>query len=112
MQTTIDHSQTEHFAHLADNWWNANGPFWPLHRLNQLRIKWITEQLRVHRFSGGTTTRPLTGLTVLDLGCGGGLLSEAMASRGAKVTGMDPVVRNIDIARAHVAEKSFQVTYE
>ena len=112
MQTTIDHSQTEHFARLADNWWNPNGPFWPLHRLNQLRIKWITEQLRIHRFSSGTTARPLTGLTVLDLGCGGGLLSEAMASRGARVTGMDPVVRNIDIARAHVAEKPFHVTYE
>ena len=112
MQTTIDHSQTEHFARLANSWWDPDGPFWPLHRLNQLRIKWITEQLGLQQCSSGPTNQPLRGLTVLDIGCGGGLLSEAMASRGATVTGIDPVARNIDIASRHVEGKPFHVTYE
>lgn len=96
MSTTI-HREVDHFNQLAETWWDPSGPMWPLHRLNELRVPFIIRHMKAHF---GTQSK-LHGVNVLDIGCGAGLLSEAMARLGASVTGIDPAERNVAIARDH-----------
>lgn len=108
---SVDPEERAYYERLAERWWDAQGPFWPLHRLNRLRTDYIRDRLceRLGRDPGGP--RPLAGLRMLDIGCGGGLLSEAMAGLGARVVGIDPVEKNIRAARIHAARSGAAVEY-
>jgi len=107
---SVDPREFENFDKLADTWWDKQGPFWPLHKLNALRVSWIVEQLRGASFATGSKM-PLQGLSVLDVGCGGGILSESLARLGAEVTGIDVVERNIAIAKAHAEQQKLEILY-
>jgi 2-polyprenyl-6-hydroxyphenyl methylase/3-demethylubiquinone-9 3-methyltransferase len=109
--SSVDPREVEHFDRFARMWWDSEGPFWPLHRLNQLRLAYIEEQLCRHFVPAADAERPLQGLTALDVGCGGGILSESMAKLGAKVLGIDVVKRNISIARQHATSTGCPVEY-
>ncbi|MGR8921046.1 MAG: bifunctional 2-polyprenyl-6-hydroxyphenol methylase/3-demethylubiquinol 3-O-methyltransferase UbiG [Gammaproteobacteria bacterium] len=103
--SSIDPAEAVRYAALAATWWDTQGPFWPLHRLNTLRTAYLREQLAASAGRDPVNDAPLAGLEVLDVGCGGGLLAEAMAALGASVQGIDVVPRNIAIARSHAAEQ-------
>ena len=109
--TTIDPREVEFYAQLADTWWDREGPFWPLHKLNALRLAYIRDHLCRHFERDAGSPRPLEGLTVLDVGCGGGILSESMAQLGADVTGIDIVEKNINVARLHAQEGALPIDY-
>ncbi len=100
---TLDRAEVERFAKDAARWWDANGPFKPLHRITRERLTYIRDQLcqRFHRDK--REAQSLKGLSVLDIGCGGGLVSEPLARLGAAVTGIDPGPENIAAARAHAS---------
>ncbi|NNF15462.1 MAG: bifunctional 2-polyprenyl-6-hydroxyphenol methylase/3-demethylubiquinol 3-O-methyltransferase UbiG [Gammaproteobacteria bacterium] len=100
---SIDPAEVAFYNQLADTWWDKAGPFWPLHRLNGLRTKWLLDRLCKHFGLDAEAPRPLTGLSVLDIGCGGGILSVALASLGARVHGIDVTERNIFTANHHVS---------
>lgn len=109
--TTIDPREVEFYRNLAEFWWDQTGPFWPLHTLNRLRVDWIRHQVSMHFGRPATPERPLAGLRILDIGCGGGILAESMARLGATVTGIDVVEKNIQIAATHVRQQAFEIDY-
>ena len=94
-----DVTEIAKFDRLADHWWNPSGPLGALHKINPLRLRYIGQRT------------PLNGATVLDVGCGGGILSEAMAGRGARVTGIDMSVEAITVARRHARRKGLRIEY-
>lgn len=104
---TIDPKEVAYYEKLANTWWDLGGPFWPLHKLNELRVAWILEQLNLDKSS----QQPLAGINVLDIGCGGGILSESLAKLGATVTAIDVVEKNIGIARAHASKGGVEIDY-
>ena len=108
---TVDDREVAYYTRFAATWWDPDGPFWPLHLLNRLRVEYLRDQLcrRWSRDPGAPT--PLAGLRLLDVGCGGGILSESMARLGASVTGIDVVERNIAIARDHAAGAGLDIDY-
>ncbi len=108
---TVDLREADNFDKLSGSWWDPSGPFWPLHRLNVLRMQWIVAQLRETGMAADDRQKPLSGLRVLDLGCGGGILSESLAGLGAMVHGVDVVARNIECAKAHAAESRLAIRY-
>lgn len=97
--TNVDHAEIAKFEALAHRWWDRESEFKPLHDINPLRVNWINERA------------PLAGKSVLDVGCGGGILSEAMAQRGAQVTGIDMGEAPLAVARLHQLETGADVTY-
>ncbi len=101
-----EQKEIDQFNGLADVWWDAGGPMWPLHKLNNLRVPFVQQSIQTH-FGAGS----LEGITILDIGCGAGLLSEAMAGLGATVTGVDPAARNISIARQHAQHSNLEIEY-
>ena len=109
--STIDPRETAYYQRMADFWWDSDGPFWPLHGLNELRVAWIREQLCAHFGGDPNAAAPLDGLRVLDIGCGGGILSESIARLGARVTGIDVVEKNIRIAALHAATQELDIDY-
>lgn len=109
--STIDPAEYVHFEKLAQLWWDASGPFWPLHGMNALRAGYIRDQLVERLAPAADATLPLEGLRILDIGCGGGILSEAIARLGATVRGVDMVEENIRIARAHAEGQGLGVEY-
>lgn len=110
--STIDPAEAAHFEKLATLWWDADGPFWPLHRLNSLRLGYIRKHL-VSKFGRSLDADlPLGGLRLLDIGCGGGILSEAVAELGATVHGVDVVEKNIRIAQHHAEKRGLAIQYE
>ncbi|MAU20069.1 MAG: bifunctional 3-demethylubiquinol 3-O-methyltransferase/2-polyprenyl-6-hydroxyphenol methylase [Martelella sp.] len=110
-KTTIDDAQVEWFSKMAAEWWDPRGKFKPLHKFNPVRISYIREKACAHFGRDVKSARPLEGLRVLDVGCGGGLLSEPMARMGASVVGIDPAEKNIGIANTHAAESGVPVDY-
>ncbi len=98
---SIDPREVDFYTQLADTWWNESGPFWPLHRLNALRTGYIEQYLCRAFERDPRSPSPLAGLSILDVGCGGGILSEAIAGMGAGVHGIDVVARNISVAQRH-----------
>ena len=109
---SIDPREVRHYDRLARTWWDTSGPFWPLHRLNKLRSVYIKTQLCRHFGLPADAAAPLKGLTVLDVGCGGGILAESMARLGARVLGIDVVEKNITIARQHAEASGLQIDYQ
>ena len=107
---TLDKKEIEKFSKIAEEWWNPTGKFKPLHKFNPIRIKYIKDNL-INDFNLINKKKPLDGLKILDIGCGGGLLSEPMARLGAKVTGIDPVRRNIEIAKHHLKRSKLDIKY-
>ncbi len=105
---TVHNAEIDRFNELAAQWWQEDGPMWPLHRLNNLRVPYVLAQVRTHSAGSG---KQLEDLRILDIGCGAGLLSEAMARAGAKVSGVDPAERNIQMAKAHAAEVGLDIDY-
>jgi len=110
--TTIDPTEHARFEQLAQRWWDETGPFWPLHRMNALRVAYIRDRLVTHLGLQTGELPPLRGLRVLDIGCGGGILSEAIARLGASVHGVDMVEKNIQIAGTHAVGQGLNLEYE
>lgn len=109
--TTVDEREVEFYSQIAATWWDQKGPFWPLHKLNELRRAYIIEKLSTHFQRDAASAEPLHGLRVLDVGCGGGILSESMARCGAQVTGIDVVEKNIAVATLHARQQELPVDY-
>ena len=107
---TINKKEIEKFSKIAEEWWDPNRKFKPLHKFNPIRIKYIKENL-INDFNLTNKKKPLNGLKILDIGCGGGLLSEPMARLGAEVTGIDPLKRNIEIAKYHLKKSKLKINY-
>ena len=111
MSTTINREEIQKFSKLAEEWWDVNGKFKPLHLFNPVRIEYIVENLKNHFNIKNTKTNYLTGLKILDIGCGGGLISEPMARLGAEVTGIDASEKNIYIAKMHSKDNGLKINY-
>lgn len=97
----IDEAEVERFRRIASEWWDGNGKFRPLHQLAPARLTFVRDQLVGHFGLKGSGLKPLKGLRLLDVGCGGGLVSEPLARMGASVVGIDPGRENVEAARAH-----------
>ena len=111
MVSTIDDSEIEKFQAMAAEWWDPNGKFKPLHMLNPCRLDYITSQIAAEFERDLAAPEPFDGLRILDIGCGGGLLSEPMARLGADVVGADAAERNIPVARVHAEEQGLDIDY-
>lgn len=109
--TTVDPAEIERFSRIAGEWWDPAGKFAPLHRLNPLRIGYIRDRAAQHWKRDPLSGTPLHGLSLLDIGCGGGLLSEPMARLGARVTGVDAAARNIRVAALHAEKQGLEIDY-
>lgn len=110
--SSVDPREVDYYTKFAALWWDASGPFWPLHRLNEVRVPFIVGEA-CRRFGLDTDQPlPLAGVRVLDIGCGGGILAESMARLGADVQGIDVVERNIAIATHHARQSEVDVHYE
>jgi len=108
---TLESEEIARFAELAGLWWDAKGPFKPLHRINPVRLTYIRDQLCQKFGRDPKVASSLSGLSVLDIGCGGGLVSEPLARLGASVTGIDPASENIEAAKAHARGAGVKVKY-
>ena len=109
--TTIDKKEIDKFSKLAKDWWNPNGKFKPLHLFNPIRIKFIKDKLIVYFNLNQNNLKPLKGLKILDVGCGGGLLCEPLSKLGAEVTGIDASSNNIKAAKKHAKQKNLKIKY-
>lgn len=110
-RTTIDQAEVDRFSAMAAEWWDPTGKFKPLHKINPVRLAYIRDQVCAHYGRDPKAHRPLEGLRFLDIGCGGGLLSEPVARMGANVLGADASERNIGIASTHAAQTGVAVDY-
>jgi 2-polyprenyl-6-hydroxyphenyl methylase/3-demethylubiquinone-9 3-methyltransferase len=108
---TIDPAEVAKFEAMAAEWWDPAGKFKPLHMLNPCRLDYITSQIAAEFDRDLTQPLPFEGLRLLDIGCGGGLLSEPMARLGATVVGADAAARNIPVARLHAEQMGLQIDY-
>jgi 2-polyprenyl-6-hydroxyphenyl methylase / 3-demethylubiquinone-9 3-methyltransferase len=108
---TLDAAEVARFAKLASESWDARGPYKPLHRINPTRLTYIRDQLCRKFGRDKKAAASLKGLTVLDIGCGGGLVSEPLARLGATVTGIDPAPENIEAAKAHARGARLDIDY-
>ncbi len=109
--TTINKEEIQKFSKLADEWWDVNGKFKPLHMFNPIRIEYILDEISKHFKLTGDKKSLLNNLEILDIGCGGGLISEPMARLGGKVTGIDASEKNIKIASMHSKENDLNINY-
>ena len=108
---TVDDAEIAKFEAMATEWWDQNGKFKPLHMLNPTRLDYITRQIAAEFGRDLTTPLPFAGLRLLDIGCGGGLLSEPMARLGAEVVGADAAQRNIPVAQIHAQKSGLTIDY-
>jgi len=109
--TTIDPAEIEKFRRMAEEWWDPRGKFRPLHRFNPVRLGFLKDRLCRHFGRDPAAERPLAGLRLLDIGCGGGLVTEPMARLGADMVGVDATQRNVEVARLHAAEGGLAIDY-
>jgi 2-polyprenyl-6-hydroxyphenyl methylase/3-demethylubiquinone-9 3-methyltransferase len=115
--SSVDAADVERFERLGEDWWDPKGPMQALHKLNPVRVAWVRDRIGSHfpTLEGGRRdirkTSPLVGLSVLDIGCGGGILCEPLARLGANVVGIDPAPGNIGIARGHAAAGGLSIDY-
>ncbi len=106
----VDPREAAQFAALAESWWDPDGPFRPLHRLNPARMRFVMNAAQAN-FGLEEGPRALAGLNAVDIGCGGGLISEPLARLGAAVTGLDVTEENLGVARAHAAAGGLEIDY-
>ena len=109
--TTINQEEIQKFSKLADEWWDANGKFKPLHAFNPIRIKYIIEKCKYHFGFKKKDAKPLSALKVLDIDCGGGLVCEPLSRLGADVTGIDASYKNIEVAKIHAKKNGLKIKY-
>jgi 2-polyprenyl-6-hydroxyphenyl methylase/3-demethylubiquinone-9 3-methyltransferase len=110
-ETTINPDEIAKFAAMADEWWDPTGKFKPLHKFNPVRLGYVRDQAIARFNKDPSVRRPLEGLKILDIGCGGGLLSEPLARLGASVIGVDPGEKNIAIAKLHAEQSGLTIDY-
>lgn len=111
LDRTVDDAELAKFAAIADEWWDPNGKFRPLHKFNPIRLELLRDRIADHFGRDPKSARPLDGLSVIDVGCGGGLLAEPMTRLGASVTGIDATERNIEVARVHAEQLGLAIDY-
>ena len=109
-KTTINKAEVNKFDKIADEWWDPKGKFKPLHKFNPVRIQFIKDNVKEH-FKIKNDFEPFKGLRILDVGCGGGLLSEPMARLGGKVMGIDASENNIKVAKSHLKKSNLKIEY-
>src|SRR5262249_42370700 len=111
VETSVDKAEVAKFTAMAQAWWNPEGEFRPLHRLNPVRLTYVRDSC-ARRFERDIQARrPLADLRLVDIGCGGGLLCEPLARLGARVTGIDAGEQNVEIARQHARESELDIDY-
>ena len=108
--SSVNKKEIEKFSKMASEWWDPNGKFKPLHKFNPIRIKYIKESI-IENFKLKNKIKPLNKIKILDIGCGGGLLSEPMKRLGANVTGIDASIKNIKIAKLHAQKNKLKINY-
>ncbi len=108
--TSVNKKEIEKFSKIANEWWDPTGKFKPLHKFNPRRIKYIKENI-IDNFKLKNKSKPLAGIKLLDIGCGGGLLSEPMSKLGAEVTGIDASDKNIKVAKLHSKMSKLEINY-
>ncbi len=111
MTTTINNEEIQKFSRLAEEWWDVKGKFKPLHMFNPVRIEYIIEICSSHFKFDRKKDHALKNLKILDIGCGGGLISEPMCRLGAQVTGIDASKKNIEIAKIHAKKSKLNIRY-
>ena len=111
MTNTINKEEIQKFSKLADEWWDVNGKFKPLHMFNPIRIEYIVEKIIHHFRIKENKANFLSDLSILDIGCGGGLISEPMARLGGSVTGIDASEKNIEVAKLHSKKSKLKIDY-
>lgn len=109
--TTVNDAEVAKFTAMAEQWWDPKGKFKPLHKFNPVRLAYIRDTLVRHFNRDAASIRPFEGLTILDVGCGGGLLCEPLTRLGATVTGIDAAERNIAIASIHAEQSGLEIDY-
>tara|TARA_B100001996_G_C18495642_1_gene529402 strand:+ start:40 stop:762 length:723 start_codon:yes stop_codon:yes gene_type:complete len=109
--STINKKEIEKFSNIASEWWNPKGKFKPLHKFNPIRIRYLKENIISH-FNLKSKIEPLKKISILDIGCGGGLLSEPFARMGASVTAIDASKKNIQIAKFHAKKNNLKINYK
>tara|TARA_B100000965_G_scaffold163655_1_gene136319 strand:- start:857 stop:1348 length:492 start_codon:yes stop_codon:yes gene_type:complete len=107
---TINKKEIEKFSKIASQWWDPNGKFKPLHNFNPIRIEYIKNSIIKH-FKIKSSTKSLKKINILDIGCGGGLLSEPMCRLGANVVGIDASSKNIEVAKFHAKKNNLKINY-
>jgi 2-polyprenyl-6-hydroxyphenyl methylase/3-demethylubiquinone-9 3-methyltransferase len=111
MANAADAKERERFARLAGEWWDESGRLAPLHKLNPVRIAYLRDRICAHLGRDPLAPEPLAGLSVIDIGCGGGLLCEPLARLGAAVSGIDPTPESIEVAARHAAAAGLRIDY-
>lgn len=109
---TVDEAEIAKFAAMAEEWWDPDGKFKPLHKFNPVRIAFIRDRLCAHFGRDPLAVEPLKGLSILDIGCGGGLLCEPLSRLGASVTGIDATERSVHVATAHAEQMGLTIDYQ
>ena len=107
---TINKKEIDKFSKLAEEWWDPNGKFKPLHNFNPVRLKYIKYSI-LKKYKNTDKKRPLKNIRILDIGCGGGLLCEPLSKLGAEVVGIDASEKNIKIAKLHSRENNLRINY-
>ncbi len=110
--TSIDHDELAKFAAMAEEWWDPKGKFRPLHKFNPVRLGFIRESIETHFLIEKGLVQPFKGMQFLDIGCGGGLVSEPLARLGAKVTAIDAEEVNVQIAKSHLEGSDLEIDYQ
>jgi len=108
--SSVNKKEIEKFSKMAAEWWDPSGKFKPLHKFNPIRIQYIKENI-INNFKLKAKQKPLDKINILDIGCGGGLLSEPMTRLGANVTGIDASIKNINIAKLHAKKNNLKINY-
>ena len=107
---TINKKEIEKFSKIAEEWWDPEGKFKPLHKFNPIRISYIKNNI-INTFKLKKSMKPLNKIKILDIGCGGGLLSEPMSRLGADVVGIDASQKNINVAKLHAKKNNLNIKY-
>jgi 2-polyprenyl-6-hydroxyphenyl methylase / 3-demethylubiquinone-9 3-methyltransferase len=111
-QSTADEGEIAKFSAMSDSWWDPTGAFQPLHKFNPARIRFVRDRAAAHFKRDALSPLPFDGLSLIDIGCGGGLIAEPMARLGFQVTGIDAAEKNIGVARLHAGRSGLDIAYE